>query len=152
MAIQLRTAALLPLALLIFSACGEGASPNEPIDPAPKEAVVSFVFRSRPQDTLRVLVRHQATIAAAQQYIRTREGAHIPIGPIRRGAGPADPRYPFHFVPDSVRLAEITIELCDGAPMRTAAEVNAFIEGATGNANAASATYCPWSAYPVRVQ
>lgn len=150
MAIRTLAAAVLPLALLAFAACGgEG---EEPLGPAPEEAVISFAFQARPQDTLLVLVRNQETIAAAQQYIRDRRGAHIPIGPIRRGAGPADPRYPFHFVPDSVRLAEITIELCDGALMRTTAEVDAFFEGATGAANAASAPYCPWSAYPVRVQ
>ena len=52
--------------------------------------------------------------------------------------------------PDSVRLAEMAMEVCDGAPMRTAASVNEFFE-LTGRATAQSTTYCPWSAYPVDV-
>lgn len=146
-------AALLPLALAACARQNPAAACAEQNTAVTREeAVVVFAFNGNARDTLRVLVRNRETIAAAQQFIRACEGAHIPIGPIARGAGPADPRYPFHFLPDSVRLAEITIELCDGAPMRTPAEVNAFFEGATGDANAPTAPYCPWSAYPVRVE
>ena len=112
-------------------------------------AVVVFAFEGFPQDTLRVEVRDRETLRAAAAYVRTRQGPRMPIGPIVRGAG-ADSRYPFHFVPGSVRLAEVAMELCDGAPMRTAAEVEAFFELA-GKAGARETTWCPWSAYPVEV-
>jgi hypothetical protein len=63
-----------------------------------------------------------------------------------------DPRYPFHYIAEEVRLAELATEVCDGRLMRTSAEVDAFIAGASGNPAATSATWCPWAAYPVKVE
>lgn len=117
--------------------------------PLSEGAVVVFAFEGHPQDTLRVEVRDRETIRAAESYVRTRQGPKFPIGPIVRGAG-VDPRYPFHFVPGAVRLAEVAMELCDGAPMRTAAEVEAFFE-LTGRKGEKETTWCPWGAYPVEV-
>ncbi len=68
-----------------------------------------------------------------------------------RGAG-EDPRYPFRFVPEEVRLVEAAMELCDGAPMRTAAEVDAYFLGATGSRRSKRAPWCPWSARPLRME
>ena len=140
-------AAALAAAALVGAACGG----DDPASPADEAATVVFAFESHPDDTLEVRVRHAPTIAAARAYVNTKQGPRIPVGRIVRGAG-SDPTYPFHFVPTSVRLAEATIELCDGAPMRTPAEVDAFIAGATGKPNARSATWCPWSAYPIGIR
>ena len=129
-------------------ACDDSAT--EPGDDLPAAgAIVTFAFAGNPADTLRVHVLDPATIAAARAYVTTKTGAAFPIGPIRRGAG-VDARYPFHFVADSVRLAEVAMELCDGAPMRTAAAVDSFFV-LTGRPTAQSTTYCPWGAYPVDV-
>lgn len=113
--------------------------------------MIVFAFEGDPADTLRVLVRHPPTVDVARAYLRGENHANIPIGPIRRGAG-VDPRYPFHFIPDSVRLAEFAIELCDAAPMRTPEAVDEFIIGSTGDSTATSATWCPWSATPIAVE
>jgi hypothetical protein len=133
-------------------ACAEnGVAPDEQRDDPGAGAIVSFAFRSNPQDTMLVEVRDTTTVRLARAYVTTGRGPHIPSGYIVRGAG-VDPRYPFHFVPASVRLAEVTIELCDGAPMRTPQAVDAYMRGATGQAAPDSARWCPWSAYPVAVR
>jgi hypothetical protein len=130
---------------LLATACG-GDSSTAP----GSGAVVRFAFDGNPRDTMRVLITDPATIEAARAYIRTKQGAHIPIGPIVIGAG-IDARYPYHFDPDAVRLAELAIEVCDGAPMRTPAEVAAFIQGSTGSTTA-RATWCPWGGRPVSIE
>ena len=110
--------------------------------------VVVFTFGSHlPGDTMQVAVTNPTTIATARAVLAGASNARIPIGPIVRGAG-IDPRYPFHFIADSVRLVEVAIELCDGRPMRTAAEVDSFIAAVTGDPAAPSATWCPWQAEP----
>ena len=137
--------------LIALAALCAGCSSDNSTGVERDAAIVHFAFDGHPADTLRVLVTSRATIDAADRYIRTKQGAHIPIGPIVRDPG-ADARYPFHFLSDSLRLAELAMELCDGAPMRTAAAVTEFIAGATGDANSPRATYCPWGAHPVRIE
>jgi hypothetical protein len=134
------------LALVLAGSCSSaGSEPG-----AGDGAIVTFAFQGR-TDTMLVLITDRVTIAQAETRVRTGRGAAIPIGPIVRGAG-VDPRFPFHFLPDSVRLAEVAIELCDGRPMRTAAEVDDFFEGSTGHRDAPRATWCPWGAYPIAVR
>ena len=136
----------LPLAALL--ACGgDGPTPPAPEGPA---AEVWFAFGGYPADTLRVLLRGAGAIADVEAYLATQDGPRIPAGTIVRGAG-LDPRYPFHFIPESVQIVDAAIELCDGQPMRTPAEVDEYMRGATGDANPERAPWCPWSAYPVRL-
>jgi hypothetical protein len=132
-------------ALALLAACGSDAT-----GPAYPGAVVRFAFTGHPADTLRVLVRDRATVDAAVHYIVTGAGPHIPNGTIVRGAG-ADARYPFHFEPDSVRLADAAIELCDGAPMRTGGDVDEFFS-LSGPVERERARWCPWGAYPIGVE
>ena len=66
------------------------------------------------------------------------------------GAG-YDSRYPFHFIPESVRLVDAAMEICDGEPMRTDAAVTQFFIYSTGSANSASAPWCPWESRPISV-
>ncbi|MDF1503183.1 hypothetical protein [Roseisolibacter sp. H3M3-2] len=149
MTARTRMLALRTLTVVAAAGCSDGGdAPTLGGGPA---ALVTFAFRAHPQDTLVVEVRDTASARRAREYVATGRGPHIPSGWIVRGAG-ADPRYPFHFTPGSVRLAEATIELCDGAPMRTAAAVDQYMRGATGQQAPDSARWCPWSAYPVAVR
>jgi hypothetical protein len=134
------------LALALVWSCS--SAPSEP--GSGSGAIVTFAFQGA-TDTMLVLIEDPVTIARAEARARTGVGAAIPIGPIVRGAG-VDPRFPFRFLPDSVRLTELAIELCDGRPMRTAEEVDDFFEGSTGNRGAPRATWCSWGAYPVAVR
>ena len=137
-------------ALLLVAAIACADDPSAPALPT-EGAIVSFAFNGLPQDTMRVHMLHEPSIAQAEQYVATQQGSRMPVGPIVRGAG-VDPRYPFHYVAAEVRMAQLAIELCDGRPMRTPQAVNQFIAGSTGNASAPQATWCPWGAYPVSVQ
>ena len=114
------------------------------------EATVTFAWASSP-DTMHVLVRGNPTIRAACAYLAGASRANIPAGQIVRGPGPSDLRLPFHYIPESVELAEVTIELCDSALLTTTAMVDEYFAG-TGNAGAESAPYCPWGAKPVQVR
>lgn len=137
---------------LLAGGCGDPVPPPVPVtcEGAEPCAIVTFVWDSRP-DTMRVMVTHGPTIQAAHGYVQTGQGAGIPSGPIVRGAG-SDPALPFHYVADSVRLVEAAIELCDGRLMKTVAQLNEYFAGATGNANANRALFCPWGARPVLVE
>ncbi len=138
---------ILSLLLLAAVACGDPTTaPYQPRD----GAIITFAF-DQLADTLRVHVRDSATIANAERRVETGVGSRMPVGPIVRGAG-VDPRYPFHFVADSMRFADLAMEVCDGRPMRTPAQVTEFFQLATGNPNATSATWCPWGAYPIAVE
>lgn len=147
-----RSSLLAAAVLLSAAGCTSSTNPEpQPVIGEPAAAVVSFKFDGRPADTLHVLVTHGPTIEEARRYVNTGHGSRLPIGPIVRGAG-SDARYPFHFLPDQVRLADLAIEVCDGDLMRTAAEVDAFFLGSTGSVSSPQATWCPWGAYPYAVQ
>jgi hypothetical protein len=136
----------IALGATMYTGCG---SNTEPASSA--SAIVTFAFTGHPADTMKVLVSREATIAAAEAYIATQRGPKLLAGIIVRGAG-VDSRYPFQFLPESVQILDAAIELCDGAPMHTDAAVNVFFSTSLGNANAPTATWCPWSSYPIQVQ
>lgn len=135
------------LALATLLACD-----SDTVVGLPEGAVeVMLAFDGFPQDTLRIAITDTAAIRMAREYVTTKQGPRLPIGRILRGAG-IDPRYPFHFEPASVQFADVAMEVCDGAPMRTDSAVVEFMRGATGLANPTSATWCPWAAYPIEVR
>ena len=139
------------ITLALFSALALGACSSSVGEPnGPNAAVITVAFDGHPADTLDIIVTDSATIAAAEDYVRTHTGSRMIAGRIVRGAG-LDTSYPFRFVPETVRIVDLAIEVCDGAPMRTAAAVDSFFVWATGNVNAESAQYCPWSSYPIAV-
>ena len=137
--------------LALFAALALGACSSSVGEPdGVNAAIITVAFEGLP-DTLDIVVTDSATIAAADAYVHSDSGSHMISGRIERGIG-VDSGYPFHFIPETVRIVDVAIELCDGAPMRTAAAVDTFFLGSTGNMNSESAQYCPWSSYPVRVQ
>lgn len=138
--------------LMICVAC---ASSTEVVSPCSvganaTEAVVTMAWTSRP-DSLRVLVRNAETVQAACARVTSGTGPGIMSGRIVRGPG-VDSRAPFHYVPESVSLVDVTIELCDASLLRTPADVDAYFLGSTGRVDSVNAPYCPWSAPPVRVE
>lgn len=140
-------------ATVLVAGCFDLTSPPTVItDPVEKVgAVLTVTFPSHPADTLKVLVTDSATIEAANTFVRTGAGPHMLTGTIVRGPG-LDTRYPFHYLAPTVRLADVGMEICDGAPMRTASDVNDFFGWATGSANSDHATWCPWSSKPIAVE
>ncbi|MDP1891536.1 MAG: hypothetical protein Q8K55_11650 [Gemmatimonadaceae bacterium] len=137
--------------IVVGAACGNstGATDDCRVGPTAASAEVTIAWTSRP-DSMRVLVNGSSIINAACSYVRTRSGPNILAGRIVRGAG-VDPRVPFHYLPDSVTLVDLTIELCDSELLRTTEQVDAYFLGSTGRVDSPSAPYCPWGARPVRV-
>jgi hypothetical protein len=135
--------------LVALAACSDTAT--EPTKGATDGALVTFAFDGHPADTLRVWMTDSASIKAAERYVQTKTGPKMLIGTIERGYG-FDNVHPFRFRPETVRLVDNAIEICDGAPMRSAADVDQFLEWSTGNRASTSGTYCPWSSYPIRVE
>ena len=110
---------------------------------------MTIAWRSRP-DTMRVLVQRAETVQAACDYLAGRSLANIVSGQIERGAG-VDPRVPFHYLPETVRLVEVAEELCDSRLLRTPEEVDAYLAGASPPETPGRAPFCPWGARPIRV-
>jgi hypothetical protein len=136
--------------ILVFLTVALGCSSSSaPANLAP--AIITFAFDGHPADTMRVFVNRQQTIADAETYVATHHGPKLLAGVIVRGAG-VDPRYPFQFLPETVELIDAAIASCDAAPMRTDAAVNDFFFASIGNRSAPTATWCPWSSYPIQVQ
>lgn len=134
------------LSLAILAACSDSTGTAAPRH----EAVITFEFTGN-NETMKVLVTDSLTIHQAEQRIATGNGPRMPVGTIVRGAG-VDARYPFRYEESSVRLADFAIEICDGSPMKTPAQVNQYFEWSTGNANAPRAPWCPWGATPIAVE
>lgn len=141
------------LVMILYAAAvaAAGGCSEETLAPDLPEggAIVTFAF-SATDDTVDVLVLDSLTIARAEARVANGVGPAMPIGPIVRGAG-IDPRYPFHYVPEEIRLADLATEVCDGRPMKTAAQVDEFFALSTGNPDAERATWCPWGATPIAV-
>jgi len=144
-----RTHKLIAAVVTAAALVGCGDNLTLPFDGAPG-AIVRVVFDGNPADTLDIAVTDAATITAARTFVLNGTGPRLVTGRIAKGVG-YDPRFPFHFIPDSVKLAEVATEVCDGAPMHTAAEVAAFFQLSTGDANAPSAQWCPWNSRPIAV-
>lgn len=141
---------LLAAPALFIGACSS-TEPSEPMPVDATAAVVTVVFPSHRADTLDVLVTDPATIAAAESFLRTHSGPKLVSGRIVRGAG-VDARYPFHFVPESVKIVDAAMEICDGEPMRSAQALDSFFEWSTGDRNSPWAPWCPWESQPIAVQ
>lgn len=138
-------------AIALGAACGADSSVEPIVDPVETAgAVITVVFPARPQDTLNVLVKDSATIAKANAFVSTGSGPRMITGKIVRGAG-VDARYPFHYIPESVTLADVGVEICDGALMRTTKDVDDFFTWNTGHVSSQEATWCPWDSKPIAV-
>ncbi len=144
---RMRHITLALLSALAVGACSSSVGEPDGVN----AAIITVAFEGHPADTLDIAVTDSATIDAAEAHIQSDSGSRMISGRIERGAG-VDSAYPFHFLPETVRIVDVAIELCDGAPMRTAAAVDTFFLGSTGNVNSESAQYCPWSSYPIKVQ
>lgn len=72
--------------------------------------------------------------------------ANIPNGIIHRGPGQGDHNDPWswHLDPENIQMAEVTIEVCDGAPSFVEEEVDYFVDEV--------GRYCPWNAELVSLE
>ncbi|MGH2450206.1 MAG: hypothetical protein ACRDGE_02825 [Candidatus Limnocylindria bacterium] len=123
----------LALALtLVFAACVPGAAGG-----LRGGVLATFDVTG---ETFKVWVTNKATI---QQLIDLRDGRReggIPNGRILRGSGAGGHNAPWswHLDPEDVHLADITMELCDGAPWYVEENVDEYVDNVQ--------RYCSWAA------
>jgi hypothetical protein len=113
----------------------------------------SLVFTpvaNRPQSfTIDVVGERFTVIATDPETIRLltenyegRNSMHV-SGMLVRGDGGFNSPWPWHLDPDTVRMAEISIELCDGRPSLIEEDLEYWLD-TVGN-------YCPWSSKVVSI-
>lgn len=91
-------------------------------------------------EQFRVWVTNETTIQQIRDLQAGESMANIPNGVIRRGPGPGNYNAPYnwHLDPQEIEMAEMTIELCDGAPSYVEENIAEFVDTV--------GRYCPWSA------
>jgi hypothetical protein len=92
-------------------------------------------------EEFRMRVTDPEAIRLAMENLAGGNNKH-PNGSIAMGDGGFNAPWSWHFVPESVRMVDVSIELCDGAP--------SYVESHRGDFLAAG--YCPWSARVVALQ
>ena len=88
-------------------------------------------------------MRTPETIDTALSVFRGESLVRIPIGPLLRGAAFGNP-WDWHLDPDNVRMAELTVELCDGLPSHVQEGLNYWVDEVK--------FYCPWAAVIVSIE
>jgi TusA-related sulfurtransferase len=113
----------------------------------------SLVFTpaaSRPQsftidavgERFTVVATDPETIRLLTENYEGKNGMHV-TGVLVRGDGGFNSPWPWHLDPDTVRMAEISIELCDGRPSLIEEDLDYWLD-TVGN-------YCPWSSKVVSI-
>jgi pimeloyl-ACP methyl ester carboxylesterase len=91
-----------------------------------------FSVRATDGETKRLMV----------QNYEGKNSMHI-TGKLAQGDGGFNSPWPWHLEPDSVRMAEVSIELCDGRPSLIEEDLDYWIETV--------GSYCPWSSDVIEV-
>ena len=130
---------------LLAAGWARADSPAIQATPAPVFATFTFadgqpvrVFATDPQT-----VRDLTAIAAGQKKDMIPNGLLLDDRP---GRSPYDPRWSFHFRPESLQMAEVTIEVCDGTPSYIQDHMDEWFAGAK------EARWCSWSAHLTKLE
>ena len=128
---------LIPV--LVVAALALAVTAAAPAAPAaPKKALVTWRVAG---ETFRTYLRQSSDIGRVRQAIREGRSAGIPIGRVVRGER-ENRGHRWHLA--NVRLADVTIELCDGRP--------SYVDRKLGYWADVVGQFCPWSAVPVRLR
>ncbi|MBI4203046.1 MAG: hypothetical protein HY532_08050 [Chloroflexi bacterium] len=147
------------LGALALTACG-GASPNPTPSPTDTSVLPSPTTTTSPRSTpdpaelqggilatfdvqgirFRAFVTNPQTIEELYALQRGESYAAIPNGRLVEGTGAEEHNAPWswHLDPEDIHMAEVTIELCDGAPDHVENDLAYWLNTVE--------RYCPWSA------
>ena len=103
-----------------------------------KRALVTWKVEG---ERFRSYVNGPADIVLVRDAIRAGTAAGIPVGRVYRGTR-ENTGHRWHV--RNVRLAEVTIELCDGLPSNVDDELGYWVRTVK--------QYCPWGAVPLRLR
>jgi hypothetical protein len=131
-----RVALALAAILVLASLCASNASGVA--NPPRKRALVTWKVEG---ESFRSYVNLPADIVLVRDAIRAGTTAGIPVGKVYRGTR-ENTGHRWHV--RNVRLAEVTIELCDGLPSNVDDHLGYWV----GTVK----RYCPWGAVPVRLR
>ncbi len=131
---MIRSATLLCAFILItaFIGCDSAHSPEQP-------AGQYFVVQVA-NEQFTMFVTDPLTIQLAVANFEGRNQMH-PTGRIMAGNGGFNQPWEWQFIPESIRMAEVSIEVCDGLPSYVNSHLNDFI----------SVGYCPWSGQIIQI-
>lgn len=87
-------------------------------------------------ERFKVLVRDPAIADVLRSMLRGERGG-IVMGELRAGDGGFNKPWSWHLDPDTVEVADATIELCDGMPSYVESELNYWLNVVK--------RYCPWN-------
>jgi pimeloyl-ACP methyl ester carboxylesterase len=93
-------------------------------------------------ERFRVIASDPETARLLTENFEGKNDMHV-TGKLARGDGGFNSPWPWHLEPDSVRMAEVSIELCDGRPSLIGEDLEYWLE-TVGN-------YCPWSSKVVEL-
>ena len=91
-------------------------------------------------ETFTMFVTDPATIQLAIDNFDGKNARH-PSGKIALGHGGFNGHHSWHYIPETVEMVEVSMELCDGLPSYVDDHANDFL--ASG--------YCPWNGRILRV-
>ena len=118
---------------VFLTGCNLDYSANDPVTGQ------SFVVQvANEQFVMRIT--HSDSIRFAMENLQGKNSMH-PSGRIAIGNAGFNQPWNWHFIPESVRMVEASIEVCDAIPSYVDNHLNDFL--AVG--------YCPWSAKIIRV-
>jgi hypothetical protein len=126
-----RTPAVL-LALFLV-ACSDGGEDPPCCQSVPGGLYATFDVGS---EVIHVSFTHPDGMAQVRAVWAGTSSATIPNGELVCGAVPWNPPWHWHMNPESVRMADVTAEVCDGEPSYVEANCATFGAG----------RYCPWAA------
>lgn len=132
---------VLVLTPLVAAACDDLTGPDSP----GLEGGVVATFRVI-DETFRVWTDDPDAIVQLEALRSGESQANIPLAPVREGPGRADHNEPWswHLHPDSLTMAEVTTEVCDGRPSAVEEDLDYWIETV--------GRYCPWGAELVKLE
>ncbi|MGD2135255.1 MAG: hypothetical protein PVF27_03800 [Gemmatimonadales bacterium] len=113
-------------ALIVVAGCRDGTAP---VDGALYRVETS-------SEHFHVLVRDSATIADIESRLAADSWHGIVNGELARGDGGFNQPWSWHMIPETVEIADFTIELCDGQPSLVEADLDYWIDTV--------GRYCPW--------
>jgi len=132
-------AALLFLGAVVIAACGD----DVPANPLAGGIVATFEVTGQ---QFKVWITNDGTIEDVLALQSGESTAHIPNGPILRGNGAGDHNAPhgWHLDPEQTEMADVTIEVCDGAPSYVDEHIDEYVD--------VVGRYCPWGAEFVGIE
>jgi len=87
-----------------------------------------------------MFVTDPSTIQLAMENLQ-KKNIKFPSGRIAFGSGGYNRPYDWHYVPETVRMVDLSAEVCDGLPSYVNTHLNDFL----------TAGYCPWSGKIIKV-